>query len=516
MRFHDLVFDPNWLAAHGDDGSVIRFSRKERVLLERLIGQAPGLLSREALADALADDGTGSTARNVDFVANRLRTKLRDSVRTPRFIATQYGEGYYWIARPSPPASAARARPPFLVVGPNHGANAELALQLARVLQAGSHADTQVHCAHPDLPGKAQEALLDTARYTLETSVYAELGQAREHLALVLRHVATRQIVRTFRAMLTPADTRDMLAALAQQVLHAMWQHGALDAAQATPTARPLDLRLHETALMLTDSPETWRANEDRIARERAGAPDDPRLAVMQALALVSRMVLGGATEQPGDAAWQALEADIEALVLGALPRVQDDPLLVLSVARALYFVNRGHDALAERLARQTFERSTAFAAAFATLAPMHMHAGRIEEAEDLFDQGIALSEPGSEFRVSLMVQKCIALLACDARERLDAACAALYQVKPLTRMQLGLFVAPAAPAALAPDLQGLVASFDEAGAARLLQYALTVYARHFRDPTHQRNVLFGANSHFERHFGKAIASDSVIAALGR
>ncbi|OZI42079.1 hypothetical protein CEK29_13400 [Bordetella genomosp. 5] len=516
MRFHDLVFDPNWLAAHGDDGSVIRFSRKERALLEQLIGQAPRLLSRAALADALASDGNESADRNVDFVVNRLRTKLRDSARTPRFIATQYGEGYYWIARPALPAQAAAARPPFLVVGPNHGGNAELAAQLARALQRASHADTQVHCAHPDLPGPAQEALLETARYTLETSVHTAFDQPQAHLALVLRHVATRQIVRTFRATLSASDTRDALAALAQQVLHALWQHGALNATQATPTDRPLDLLLHESALMLTDSPQTWSANEARIARERAEHPDDPRLAVMQALALLSRMVLGGGADAPGDASWEAMEAEIEALVLGALPRVQDDPLLVLSVARALYFVNRGHDALAERLARQTFERSTAFAAAFATLAPMHMHAGRIDEAESLFDQGIALSEPGSEFRVSLMVQKCIALLACDARDRLDSACATLYQVKPLTRMQLGLFVAPAAPAVLAPDLQGVMATFDTAGAARLLQYAYTVHARHFRDPAHRRNVLYGANSHFERHFGKAVASADVIAALGR
>ncbi|OZI36618.1 hypothetical protein CEG14_16730 [Bordetella genomosp. 1] len=512
MRYHDLVFEPDWLAAHSDDGALIRFTRKERALLQRLAERAPHLLTRAALADALAQDGGEASERNVDFVVNRLRNKLRDSARTPRFIATQYGEGYYWIAAAATsPALDAR---PLLVVGPNHGGNADLPRRLSAHLQAESRGHAGIACLNGGASPASCEALLDQARYTLETSSHQDTAQPREHLALVLRHRPSRQIVRTFRSTLALPRAADALDGLAREVLHAMWQHGALDQAHATPTERPLDLRMHETALMLTDSAETWRANEARIAQERAARPDDPRLAVMQALALMSRMILAGGTEPGTD--WGQQEETIETLVLAALPRVQDDPMMVLAVARALCFVGRGHAALAERLAQDTFERSAAFAAAFATLAPMRMHAGRIDEAVALYDQGIALSEPGSEFRVSLMVMKCIALLASGERARLEAASAQLYQTKPLTRLQIGLFLAPAAPSALAPDLQAVLGTLDADQASRLMHYAHTVYARHFVMPEHRRNVLIGAYSHFERHFGKAVAPDAVIAALGR
>ena len=52
--------------------------------------------------------------RNIDFLVNRLRKRLGDNARKPRFIATQYGEGYVWLAAPvrQEPLSA------FLLIGP--------------------------------------------------------------------------------------------------------------------------------------------------------------------------------------------------------------------------------------------------------------------------------------------------------------------------------------------------------------------------------------------------------------
>tara|TARA_B100001540_G_scaffold149155_1_gene132264 strand:+ start:542 stop:1144 length:603 start_codon:yes stop_codon:yes gene_type:complete len=62
------------------------------------------LQSRDRLLDLLHDMASDSIDRNIDFHISRLRRKLGDSARNPRYIATQYGEGYVWVAEPGPGA----------------------------------------------------------------------------------------------------------------------------------------------------------------------------------------------------------------------------------------------------------------------------------------------------------------------------------------------------------------------------------------------------------------------------
>jgi DNA-binding response OmpR family regulator len=99
IHFNDLVFDAEMLTARRDDGTELRFTRQERVLLLQFTGRPGKLMTRARLIDLLTRDGDGAGERNVDFVVNRLRKRLGDNARDPRFIATQYGEGYVWIAK---------------------------------------------------------------------------------------------------------------------------------------------------------------------------------------------------------------------------------------------------------------------------------------------------------------------------------------------------------------------------------------------------------------------------------
>lgn len=46
----------------------------------------------------MSEPGSDKNDSNVDYLINRLRQKLSDEARQPRFIATRYGEGYVWIA----------------------------------------------------------------------------------------------------------------------------------------------------------------------------------------------------------------------------------------------------------------------------------------------------------------------------------------------------------------------------------------------------------------------------------
>ncbi|MBP0115464.1 MULTISPECIES: winged helix-turn-helix domain-containing protein [Bradyrhizobium] len=85
----------------------------------RCCSPSPGirirLTRRGRLLDEVASESDISD-RNIDFLVNRLRTKLGDSAKSPKYIATQYGEGYVWIA-----ASSSAAVGGFLVIGPAFG-----------------------------------------------------------------------------------------------------------------------------------------------------------------------------------------------------------------------------------------------------------------------------------------------------------------------------------------------------------------------------------------------------------
>ncbi|WP_198585949.1 winged helix-turn-helix domain-containing protein [Pararhizobium haloflavum] len=108
-RFGCIHFDPSMRRALRDDGMELAFTRHERALLVKFTSARHRLLSRGQLLEALPSHDLGTSDRTIDFLVNRLRRKLGDNARAPRFIATQYGEGYVWIA--DPPRQAAAPTP---------------------------------------------------------------------------------------------------------------------------------------------------------------------------------------------------------------------------------------------------------------------------------------------------------------------------------------------------------------------------------------------------------------------
>jgi NAD(P)-dependent dehydrogenase (short-subunit alcohol dehydrogenase family) len=101
-RYDGLSLDADCLTAMRGDGRRVRFSRLERALLRTMTARPWRLFSREQLLSAMSAEPEDLSDRNVDFVVNRVRRKLGDPARAPRFIATQYGEGYMWIAAAEP------------------------------------------------------------------------------------------------------------------------------------------------------------------------------------------------------------------------------------------------------------------------------------------------------------------------------------------------------------------------------------------------------------------------------
>lgn len=505
LRYGDLIFDRNLLSAERDGDTALRFTRQERALLDLFTRNAGRLLSRAQILDAISFAGSDVSDRNVDFLVNRLRNKLGDDARAPRFIATRYGEGYVWIAKPDESIDA------FLVIGPCHGMRDEptalrarpLLTVLAEALDVGTE-EKRGTVIRTDWAGDARRSV----PYSLDASLHAD-GD-RLHGAFVLRDGRSGQIIKVFRSAFAN-DSGEEIRALSAGIKEAIWTHRALPASpHVAPEDAPLEVRMHDAALILSRTPESWQHSCEQIEKARAADPNDPKLAIMHGLALYAGLVQ--CIRPPH--AWRETEAEIETLVFETLPAIQDNPLLMLGAAKLLFFIARGHFELANRLADEAFEQSTAFAAAFATRGQMRMADGAFNEAHLLYDKAVELSEPGSEFLVYLKVLQCTAALAAGDRARADGFIGELYEIKPLARMQIGLFLAPP-DVDLPPDLEAVLASFDGGRAQTLVAFLYNVSARHFRDPAHRKNVMRGLLTHATRRFGAEVIPAEVRHGIG-
>jgi tetratricopeptide (TPR) repeat protein len=493
MRFGNLMFDPMFRYARRDDGTTMHFTPVESAALSLLTAHAGQILPRQRLLDATQRGDVDALERSVDLLVNRLRTKLGDSARTPRFIATSYGEGYSWIA--------ARAPEPgedvYVAIGPAAGPEA-----LRTEPRVRAFLDDLADALRARLPSERGVRLLapkagEGADAPFRVEVGLRQDTAGVHCAVVLRAAASGAALRAERWTIAPDDlagaARTAATAFAAAIKSEIWRNLATAGGLAGPTDEPIELRLHRAAVLLSRTPQTWLESEAELEKLRAENPADPQTALMWASHLYARLVLDLASDPA------QLEPQIEALVFQALPHARGNPMLALAAAKLLCFVSREHLELAEALAEDAFAQSTAFASAFAVLGQLRLNRGRLPEAIDYFDQGIELAEPGSEFQVFLMVLKCTTLLALDDRQACQAACETLYRTKPLTRMQMGLFLA--SPDEVLPDdLRQILLSLDAGLLRRLLLHFDYLFVRRVPDAAGRKNMFRGVLTQLAQH----------------
>lgn len=511
VRYHDLVFQPDMLTAKRDDGATIRLTRQERALLLRFVRQPQVLVTRTQLLEALGDETGTLSERNVDYLVNRLRKRLGDSARKARFIVTQYGEGYVWAAEPveTEPLSA------FLLIGPVFGLDdGRVALngfphRLASALKAATGRKKTI-LFRPDWRFDPQST--DELGFTLDVSAHADTEHL--HLALVLREGRSRRLIESFRRTWPRGRDPNHVDELARALTDALWRHEALPDGTATePTDRPAHARLHDAAVMLTDDTMSWRENAARLKQAHEADKTDPRLSVMLALNHYARLIqsIGEIQTAPlSDDDWNALESEIETLALRALPDAHDDPHLLLAIAKLLRFIDRGYLDLAERLTKEAFLNSAAFAAAFSMEAQIAASRGEIDEAVSLYDKAIELAEPGSQFHIYLLVLKAVAMMAGDRRGAVDHLAVELHNLAPGSQATFGLLLVSPKTKALAPSLEHTLAVMSPALGRHLTTYLFRVSARQFQRRIHQRNVLSGLMIHLQRHHGDAAIAPEI------
>lgn len=74
-----------------EDGAVVHLTTAEAAMLAVLVDHAGVTLSREAMASLTGNDGN---LRTIDVQVTRLRKKIEDDPRLPRYLQTVRGRGY--------------------------------------------------------------------------------------------------------------------------------------------------------------------------------------------------------------------------------------------------------------------------------------------------------------------------------------------------------------------------------------------------------------------------------------
>lgn len=497
VRFHHLVFDDEFLTARGDDGVEVRFTRHERALLQAFAQRPQRLFGRGELMDVLESEGSD---RVVDFVINRLRAKLGDTGRERRFVATQYGEGYVWIA----PAVQPAPREVFLMVGPVVGggeAETGAVAELAIVLQAR----TPLRLATRLAPGWRRGAEgAAKPRFSLEVRFRADQA------ALFVREEPSGRVVRTIR----PAPGELATAALATEIMDAAWEAMALGAPGApAPEDPPIHMRMNEAALALDDRHGRWAVNADPIRRARRRDPEDARFAVMSALQAAAGPILATNPEPLSWATLRPLADEVERLVMGHIDAIREDPMLAIGAAKALLLVQRRDD-LWEPMVREALDSTAAFAAALPMLAQVHAARGELARADELYTEARALLEPGSEGDLYVVNLQAAARLAAADRVSVERLFDELVAGRPAARAVEGrLFAAPRHwPGG--PHLEAEFAAVDRTEAFRIAGYQFFVVARHFADPDHRANVMEGVLDRLVARFGPDVVPEEVWSGL--
>ncbi|QIB33129.1 winged helix-turn-helix domain-containing protein [Ancylobacter pratisalsi] len=521
LVFDDVVLDETCLFAHRN-GEQVRFTRSERALLLALSRNPHRLMQRGQLLDAIAPTQADASDRNVDFLVNRLRTKLGDSARSPRFIATQYGEGYVWIAAKLPavapkpdPAPVSGLLAIAAVVPPHDQGLAEYAEAITgqmRDMIAGRLGAGQTVIV-------LERAATLATRYVLKVSL--QDNGARLDCTATLREGPSRRIIRAFRLEFGAGATTSLAPEVERtsiSIVEALRRNLA-EASEGlgTPADQPHEIRLRKASALLSASNPEWLEKGLQLRDARAQNPASADIALQWGLHLFARLVLTNPFTGISRDERDEIESEIEATVLDCLPFIETNPLLMLTAAKLLYFVDRGHLELAEDLADRAFARMADSPAALPVLGQLRQARGDFAAAVAFFDRGIEMADPDSAFDVHMRVLKYIALLAAGDREALKVPAAFIHgspHSPPDLSVMVTVLITPAGQQLPEAVTDALMAAGRE-GARNAIEYTYMTSVRHLTSLQARANIMQGLVGHMTRLHGKDVVAPFVLAGTG-
>jgi hypothetical protein len=168
-------------------------------------------------------------------------------------------------------------------------------------------------------------------------------------------------------------------------------------------------------------------------------------------------------------------------------------------------------------LAERAFARTADFAAALPVMGQLRQARGDFNEAVILFDRGIEMADPASDFLLHMRVLKCIALLASGDRTALDAANTFAYDIPyspPALVVMMGMTMT-AADQPLSEVVAKTLTAEGPVGVRNALEYVYFTSARHLIARTARANVMRGLVAHAMRLHGAAAIPPVVLAGTG-
>lgn len=483
-RFFDgIVFQPDFRAAHRSDGRRIGFTTFGSRTLARLVAHPHRVLTRAQVLDAVSGPGSARLDRDVDYGINRLRAKLEDDARSPRFIATRYGEGYLWIAQPVP--DDARTAAAQIVIGPWLGPEADSgAGQTVRRLAETLAARLRRRLRGPVAVALSADAvrLPDAAAPDCAVEIVLLDEGGATDCVLTLREFATGRRLGGIRTTLPVGpETPDRVGeSLAGRIVGILWRGRALGRAAEAP----LGIGAHAAAAELTGLTGDWRELRRRSAVLLAESPDCPTAMLLAASALHAEMIARGPQGFVNGSGQSATRRTrIGALARRALAGLDDAPMLRSQAAALLRFAVPDAALEAVAMAEDAHALADAPAATLGVVATRRAHEGRLDAAHAAIDRALALALPGSASETFLLVLRCKTLLLAGCDDALGASFEALRLRRPPGWPMLALAIGgevPDPPAAWPARV----------GPRATLQYLHFVLARPLRRPEHAWAVL--------------------------
>ncbi len=505
-----LRFDPDFKSVILIDGSVVSLTRLEGRVLEALIRNSQRVLTRGQILDAVTEPGSEKNDRNIDFIVNRLRRKLGDNARNPKFIASRYGEGYVWLGEAEIAQDVTGAEDAFLVVGPIRGLEfmpeqEELCIGFGKTL-----ADELRGHLHPDQPVVVDPdfARSGPAEISVELTFFRDARGAECVISACA--LDTGKTLHLGRYQI--GDTTDLgviARNLAPILLAKVWKAETAEVSEVLP----LPVAMYSKGAHNAKPAENWAMNDKRLKSLLADRPDDPSAKLMYATHLHAKYVTTGIDLfLRGEDRCREDEAEIERLVIESLDFAQSRPEYALMAAKLLHFVDKGYREFAMDLANSAHGSSTGIASSLATIGQLRSLVGDTEAGLESLRQAERLSEKGSSFRSYVLIILCQALIAAGRRDELAAPRKQVYAFHPALALFLEpLFTDPEKPSLRARAVAMMV-SRDRATA--IIRNHHYVSARLFDVPEQRRNAMQTPVRLFARRFGPGILPDDISASI--
>lgn len=496
----------------------IHFTRAERAVLDCFFANPGLVLTRGSLLDAVSGIDGEAADRSIDFLVHRLRRKLADSARDPLYIATRYGEGYIWTGPAYPGEDLAAGS--FIAVGPVHGLQfaddpTGQGLAFSRAL-AGEidrlTPDTRAVVFDPDCPSP-ERFTGPPPQFAVDLNFVTADGHGLD-CALRVRSFENAAPIMIERVSIGPEKCPETVfearaAELAAKVTGVIWTNLQVSGpGPASAELGPLPVGLHAASAVMAVGCESWEDATRRLRQRLRATPDDPYTQISLATTLHSQYVLAGTELLMAADERDSNDAEIEHLVRQALPRLPADGSCALTAAKLLYFANRNNRRQALSIAARALDTTVELAAGLTVCAQLQMWEGELERALQLYDQALALSDYGTTFHIYLLVLKSQAAMALDPAGA--AVVDALYTIKPATRAELGLFLAPTARIDLGAELDAVLKTMSGPRARASLRFVHYGTARHFRCPRHRRQVMHRPAALLIQRFGAGIVPPDV------